>query len=257
MPNRPWTREEFILTLNLYFKIPFGKMNKSTEEVIQLAQLIGRTPSAIAMALGNFASVDPYHKGRNVMGLSHRNAKVETIWNEFVQNRDDLMFESELILAQRQNTTVEKKYSNVLEDIKPLTGSDKLRMIKVRVNQALFRQIVLVNYNYKCAVSGIDLIDILVASHIIPWSANISERLNPENGICLSPLYDKAFDRGLITFSDDYKLVLSKRLKSNESKDYYSKYFHPIEGIKMSTPSKYYPSKAFLEYHQENVFLKS
>lgn len=257
MNNGIWTREEFILTLNLYFKIPFGRMHHSTEEVIQLARLVERTPSSIAMRLANFASVDPYHQSRNVKGLGHGSAQVKAIWDEFVQNRDDLMFESELILAKRQKTTVEKKYSNVLEDLKTLTGKDKLSMVKVRVNQALFRQIVLVNYNYKCAITGLNIIELLVASHIIPWSANKSERLNPENGICLSPLYDKAFDTGLITFSMDYKLILSKKLKSNESKEYYAKYFHPVEGLTISAPGKYFPSKEFLQYHQENIFVKN
>ena len=61
--------------------------------------------------------------------------------------------------------------------------------MKTRVNQNVFRQIVLANYNKKCAITGIDIPDLLVASHIIPWSKNEEERLNPENGICLSALY--------------------------------------------------------------------
>lgn len=257
MRNDLWTREEYILTLNLYFRLPFGKMHHSTEDVIQLANLINRTPSSIAMRLGNFASVDPYHQSRNIRGLANSSRQVQAIWNEFVQNRNDLMFESELIMARKQNTTLEKKYSSILEDIQSLEGKDKLSIVKLRVNQSIFRQIVLVNYNFKCAVTGIDIKDLLVASHIIPWSENISERLNPENGICLCPMIDKAFDRGLITFSNDYKVIFSKKLKSNDPKEYYSKYFKPIEGISLSLPCKYLPSLTFLKYHRENIFLSN
>lgn len=76
--------------------------------------------------------------------------------------------------------------------------------------------------------TGIDLSELLVASHIIPWSENEQERLNPENGICLSSLYDKAFDKGLISFTNDKRVLFSFRLKENVGKEYYAKYFEPI-----------------------------
>ena len=86
--------------------------------------------------------------------------------------------------------------------------------VKTRVNQSVFRQIVLANYDGKCALTGIDLSELLVASHIIPWADNVQERLNPENGICLSSLYDKAFDKGLISFTNDQHIIFSVRLDS-------------------------------------------
>jgi putative restriction endonuclease len=64
--------------------------------------------------------------------------------------------------------------------------------IKARVNQNIFRQIVIANYSNKCAITGIDIPGLLLASHIIPWAKNEVERLNPENGICLSPPNDTA-----------------------------------------------------------------
>ena len=69
------------------------------------------------------------------------------------------------------------------------------------------------NYSAKCAISGIDIPELLNASHIIPWSKNTKERLNPANGICLSKLYDAAFDKGLIGIKKDYSIILSKRIK--------------------------------------------
>ena len=62
-----WSRDELILTLNLYLKLPFGKLHSGTPEIIHLANLMGRT--AGAMRLNNFASVDPYHQRRGIVGL--------------------------------------------------------------------------------------------------------------------------------------------------------------------------------------------
>ena len=102
-----WTREELIIAFNLYLKLPFGKMNKSTPEIIQLANLIGRTPSSIGMRLGNFASVDPYHQGRGVGGLKNGMNQVQPIWDEFFNNQEELIFLSEQILAKKENSSIE------------------------------------------------------------------------------------------------------------------------------------------------------
>lgn len=60
---------------------------------------------------------------------------------------------------------------------------------------------ILNNYNTTCAITRINDTILLIASHIIPWADREDTRLNPENGICLSPLYDKAFDQGLISIN--------------------------------------------------------
>lgn len=52
--KRLWSREEFIVVLNLYYKLPFGKLNYTTKEVKELAALIGRTDNSVAMRLSNF-----------------------------------------------------------------------------------------------------------------------------------------------------------------------------------------------------------
>lgn len=214
--HRLWSREELILALNLYLKLPFGKMHSRTPEIIKLAETIGRTPASIAIRLTNFASVDPFHQNRGIKGMSGGRRQVEPIWDEFVNNREDLLFESERILAEKEEETIETKYSELLFETTHLIGEDRIREIKTRVNQNLFRQMVLANYDGKCAISGIDISDLLIASHIIPWSKSEKERLNPENGICLSALYDKAYDIGLITIDVDYKVVFSSRFEKKD-----------------------------------------
>ena len=180
--------------------------------------------------------------------------QVEPIWNEYVNNRANLIFESENILAQIEQKSLETKYKDLLVEASRLKGETKLREVKTRVNQSVFRQIVLANYNNKCAVTGIDLRDLLVASHIVPWALNEKERLNPENGICFSALYDKAFDKGLIGINSKYEIILSSNLKKNENKNYFNLFFNKINGQKLNLPSKYLPRKEFLDYHLEVVF---
>lgn len=208
MAKNLWSKEEMILVLNLYLKIPFGKMYAGNEDVIKIAHLIGRTPNAVALRLVNYASCDPRLKQRGIVGMSHGGKKCEEYWNEFAETPEKLLYESERILAQYEGTSVEKKYEKELKDMpSDIVGDIKLRQVKTRINQNVFRQIVLANYDYKCALSGIDISELLVASHIIPWSENQKERLNPENGICLSSLYDKAFDQGLIGFDNSCKVL--------------------------------------------------
>ena len=254
MTRRNWTREELILAFNLYLKIPFGKMHRHNPDVIYLAKLMGRTPSAVAMRLTNFASIDPYHRDRGITGLPGGAKQCQPIWDEFVTNREDLLFESEKILAKLENQSLEKKYADAIKDIADLKGETKVREVKTRVNQSVFRKIVLTNYHNKCAISGIDISDLLVASHIVPWSTNIKERLNPENGICLSSLYDKSFDKGYIGISTNYEVLISKPLAKYSPKDYYKRFFSHLKGGKIQLPHRYLHKKEFLEFHLDTIF---
>ena len=215
-PRNLWTKEELILAFNLYLKLPFGKMHKHTPEIIELANLLGRTPSSIGMRLGNFASIDPFHQQRGVGGLKGGMNQVKPIWDEFFHNQEELVFLSEKILAEKENTSIEYKYEDLLFDLKDLKGETVLREVKARVNQSVFRQMVLSNYSTKCAITGIDLPELLLASHIMPWSKNEEHRLNPENGICLSALYDKAYDKGIIGINKNYEIILSTTLKKKK-----------------------------------------
>ncbi|OYT11200.1 MAG: restriction endonuclease [Bacteroidetes bacterium 4572_112] len=198
MKRRIWTQDELIIVFNLYLKLLFGKIHSRTVEVIEIASLVNRTTSAIAMRLVNFASVDPFHKNRGVKGLQGEKKQCKPIFDKYIDDSEQLMYESEKILAKFEGLSIEDKYKEDLFDINQFDGYTKERVVQTRVNQNLFRRIVLSNYNSKCAISRIDIPTLLVASHIKPWSEDESNRLNPSNGICLNNLYDRAFDRGLI-----------------------------------------------------------
>jgi putative restriction endonuclease len=257
MIKKLWSREELILAFNLYLKTPFGKMHSTNKEVIHLAHLIGRTPNSVALRLVNFASVDPVLKARGIKGMDGGKKVVKPIWDEFFNNQEELIFLSERILAEKENQTIETKFDDLLFDIKDLKGDTKIREVKTRINQNVFRHIVMANYSGKCAISGIDLPELLFASHIVPWAKNEQERLNPENSICLSALYDKAFDKGLIGVNEQYQILLSEKIKKRKNKDFYGQYFASLENKSLILPQKYLPRKEFIQYHLDMVFEKA
>jgi putative restriction endonuclease len=254
MKNKLWTRDELILALNLYLKLPFGKLHSGTPEIIHLATIIGRTAGSVAMRLNNFASVDPFHQQRGVIGLQGGKKQVEPIWDEFINNKENLLFESERILAEKEQNTIEVKYAEILSGTEDLKGETKLREVKTRVNQNVFRQIVVANYNGKCAITGIDVPGLLIASHIIPWSKNENERLNPQNGIAINALHDKAFDSGLLTITPDFKIKISSILKKQTKSEVINDYFLKYENKPIFLPTRFLPDVEFLKYHNQERF---
>jgi putative restriction endonuclease len=88
--------------------------------------------------------------------------------------------------------------------------------VQVRVNQARFRRAILASYNATCCMSGLRVPQLLVASHIVPWSMDTQNRLNPSNGLCLSALHDRAYDQGLITVLPDFTIRVGEALRRPE-----------------------------------------
>ena len=133
-----WTRDELILAINLYCKLPFGKLHRSNPQIIHLSKLINRTPNSVAYKLVNFASLDPSLKARGVKGASHASILDKEIWNEFYDNWEDLPYEGEKLLAKFENRTIEDIYNINPQDI-PI-GATRDSIVKVRVNQGFFRK---------------------------------------------------------------------------------------------------------------------
>ena len=246
-----WTDDEMIIVLDLYFKLPFGRLNKNTPEVKALAKLIGRTNNSVALRLVNYAACDPYILSTGRHGMASGRDRCMPYWDQYANDKERLFLKAEEIRTRLSKTPIEK-----ILDIKPedFIGKERDAVIKQRVNQSSFRTMILGNYENKCAISGIDIPELLVASHIVPWSMDAKNRLNPSNGICLSPLYDKMFDKGLIGIRDDYSIQLSYELKQNIGKDFYDKHIGFIADRKLRLPIEHFPDTSFLEYHYNNIF---
>lgn len=261
----PWTREHFLIALNLYCKLPFGKLHRSNPIIIDAARRMGRTANSLAMKLCNFASLDPVQRARGIKGLTGATKQDRAMWSEFHENLATLGPESEQMLHQRFTEDDSRELD--------FLGFDKVRLerprlmipegptetkatVAVRRGQQFFRQTILNAYSVRCCISGINVPRLLVASHIKPWCDFPEDRLNPCNGLCLSSLHDDAFDAGLITFDEDRRLVLSKQLRRYFPQPALEQSFVPFEGNPIQLPSKVAePDPSFLRYHSEHVFV--
>ncbi len=257
--RKSWSREELLILLNLYEKIPFGKFDQGNPVLIDIAGRMERTPGSVAMKLSNLASLDARLAARGIKGLSGASALDRTVWAEFHQHQELLIPESEALLAvlltgdADSPVEVEPEVIRVLRV--PAGPTESTASVKVRRGQRFFRQAVLNAYNGRCAVTGLAVRDLLIASHIIPWNAAETHRLDPQNGIALNALHDKAFDRGLITFDPDLRLVCAPSLRNQFTNATIAHHFKAYEGHPLTIPAEAAgPKPEYLEWHREKVF---
>jgi putative restriction endonuclease len=247
MPRKNWTRDELILAFNLYCRTPFGKIHNRNPEIIALANAIGRTPSSVSWKLANFARLDPVLAKRGIAGAGHGSNMEKEIWQEFESDWERLAFESEML---------RKNYADPIS-LDPSEefpeGKTRQAMVRLRVNQNFFRAAVLAAYNCKCCVTGVDVSELLCASHIVPWSVDIGNRTNPRNGLCLNAFHDRAFDRGLITVTSQFRVQIASSLKLS-SPEWKRDWLLKFEGSELKLPARFQPDPKFLQYHNENVF---
>ena len=254
MAKNNWTREETIIAFNVYCKIPFKSSSKSNPTIIKYANIIGRSPSALNMKIGNFGRLDSELKIQGIVGLDHGSKLEEEIWDEFHEDWQKLAFESEQLIAKFSNRPIYEISEIKIENMKE--GIERETNVKQRINQSFFRSTVLSSYYFKCCITGLSIPDFLVASHIIPWSKNTEQRLNPRNGLCLNSIHDKAFDRGFITITPEFNLRVSGVFGDFEKEKAVQDFFMKYENKKINLPDKFLPTKEFLEYHYHNIFKK-
>lgn len=254
MKNNNWTKEETIIAFNVYCKIPFKNSSKTNPIVIKYAKIIGRSPSALNMKIGNFGRLDPELKKQGITGLVNGSKLEEIIWNEFNGNWEKLAFESEILLAKFQNKKIEE-LEELENEVFP-EGKEREAVIKTRVNQNFFRSTILSSYNLKCCITGLSIPDFLVASHIKPWAKDKKNRINPRNGLCLNSIHDKAFDKGFITVTPDYKVLISNFFNEYSNDKAVNDFFFKFNNQEIILPNKFLPSKEFLDYHYQNIFIK-
>lgn len=240
--RKPWTRKDQVLVLELYSRTPFGKMHKTNPDVIELAAYLERSPSSVAMKLANYAGLDDSLDRKGLYGASKADREV---WQEFFADPE------QFLQMARAIRSIDGDWSepDEPEPTEFREGEEVLRLVKTRKNQSLFRAMVLSSYDETCAITGLNVPRMLVASHIVPWRANKAARLDPRNGICLNPLHDRAFDEGFITLNSDYSVRCSPRLVIPNSLR------AQFEGRIAKPPTKFRPLAEYLEYHRDEVFL--
>lgn len=122
----------------------------------------------------------------------------------------------------------------------------KMSMVEARMGQGTYRAALIRAWGGECALTGIECPEMLLASHIKPWSAcNKREKLDVANGLLLSANVDALFDRFLISFEDDGMLLISSKLPIGTMK---------LAGLDGLTKLRKYPSSAtaaYLKYHRD------
>jgi putative restriction endonuclease len=247
-----WSPDELLVAFRLYCRTPFGKLHRLNPEIIELARELGRTPSAVAMKACNFASLDPAQRARNIEALGNVSRADRALWDDFHANPEAVAADAEA--AHARLTGREAPPSEAELDL-PEGPTEISRNVRTRRVQAFFRDAVLVSYQNRCALSDIALPELLNASHIIPWKADTRRRADPHNGLALNALYDRAFDRGLITFDESFRTVLSSRLRVGHAPPLHRQALLRLEGRKLRRPTRFAPDPAAMAYHRENVFL--
>ena len=251
MKNQNWTREQALACFNLYCRIPFGKLHSTNPSIVAFAKTIGRTPSAVAMKLVNFASLDPAQKKRNVKGLANVSSLDRAIWEEFEAGPNSVAEQSE---EEFNRLSVPAESALETEPQLPDGPTEKQLSRPMRLVQSFFRRSVLACYGYKCSFCGLEVRSLLNASHIIPWNVSVDLRADPRNGFCLCVLHDRAFDRGLISVDADSRLLISKRLKKSNPVPLHRVALLELEGQRISLPGRFLPHSSSLEYHRTAVF---
>jgi len=132
-------------------------------------------------------------------------------------------------------------------------GRDQISKTKVRIGQAYYRKMIVSIYGGKCCITGLDVPKLLRASHIIAWADDKENRMNPSNGLCLSGTYDLAFDQHLISFDENYRMVVGKEIREHFTNAVARDYFEKFAGKKITLPSKFLPGQDFLQKHRESL----
>lgn len=255
-----WSRDELTLALYLYCQIPFSKTKANNPEVIKLAKLIGRTPASVARKLGNFGAFDPLLARQGISGLMHVGSGDRLVWNEYYDKWEELVEASNRLLSELPTpvpTTKNQRAAIVSEDeeiiTRPTGPSERKANISVRLFQSFFRRTVLASYDSSCCICGLNIRSLLIASHIKPWSVDESARSEPENGLCLCSIHDRAFDRGLIAVSEGFQLIVASEIIPSKQR-FVQTALVEFHGQPLQMPRRFLPRREYLAWHRKNIF---
>lgn len=216
-----------------------------------LAEKLGRTPSSVAMKLCNIASLDPAVVSSGRAGLGNASSLDKIVWNKMRDDWDNELGSAVAMLhdseQQAENEPIWDGYCE--------KETTKNAYVEIRTKQNFFRKMILVNYAGRCCMTGLAVQKLLVASHIMPWRVSRENRLNPQNGLCLSALHDRAFDSGLITVKEDMSIAVSSKLAGESADIFARESLLRLEGKKITLPEKFNPDEQLLDWHGSNVFI--
>ena len=205
------------------------------------------------MKLVNFASLDPVQQARSIKGLANASQSDRALWDNFNSDPEFIALESTEAFKKISGEEL-KEIVAQLEPTLPVGATDKFAITRVRLVQNFFRNAVFVSYEHQCAICNLSLVELLTASHIVPWSHDATRRADPRNGLCLCALHDRAFDRGMITLDGHFRVCISSRLKRQPPNRMQQVTLVEWENTQMTMPKRFAPDPAAIAYHREHIF---
>ncbi|MDD6826032.1 MAG: HNH endonuclease [Oscillospiraceae bacterium] len=143
---------------------------------------------------------------------------------------------------------VTEEFASIESDLDEIQGEERLVITKQRINQSVFRKRLLKRYGKRCCLCGVSGGDMLIASHIKPWSvADVDERVDVNNGLLLCPNHDWLFDKGYISFDTSGKIVVSDKLSD------VNQMFMNVDRNKILNMSE--QTRNYMKYHSDNILM--
>lgn len=254
--HRSWSADELLVAFRLYCRMPFGRLHSRNPEIVEIGKAIGRTPSAVAMKACNFASLDPLQQARGISALGNVSQADRELWGRFESEPDAVAADAESAFAKILHDENQDEIATVPDEVfdTPSGPTEQERLVRARRVQRFFRDTVLVSYEQRCALSDLAVRELLNASHIIPWKDNAQRRADPRNGLCLNALYDRAFDRGLISFDESLRVLVSPAIEHADPPPFHRDTLLRLAGKELRRPMRFDPDGVALTWHREHVF---
>jgi len=249
-PARPWTYDEITNLCGVYFTIPFGKIHARNPQIQRIADALKRNANSVAMKLLNLAALDPELRTSGRTGLTRASRLDRRAWEDFYNNREAASAEVETwITAINDHSPGDIQESEEIPAIMEVETSRKVRRA-----QGYFRRMILALYSGRCCMTDICVPELLVASHILPWARFPEARIERGNGLCLATHFDHAFDRGLITFDDQLRLTIGRRLRACDTNPTIVQEFLRREGSHLAINRYLPPNPDYLAWHRNEIF---
>lgn len=251
-----WTEDQTTLALWLYRQIPFNRASSKHPLIVQYAPLIGRNQNAVKMKIGNLGALDPELRARGIVGLGRTSKTDQVIWDRYAHDWEALALQAHTLLSAAEGQPLTTTALTPLEQRAIPPGREREALVRQRVGQQLFRGAVLAAYDGRCCITGLNMPELLTASHIVPWAHAPEHRLNPANGLCLNALHDRAFDRGWLTIDpdDQLRIHISRRVRALPDATATADLLLRYDRQPIRLPEVFAPDPALLRHHRDHVF---
>lgn len=251
--RQDWKHDHLLAAFYLYTQLRPGELQAADPAVSRFAESVRKPKEAVAAKLRALAQLDPILALRQMKATDNVTLLDRAVWSEFQNDWTNTTLKA----CEAYDSVVGAYMSQIptppigAADAQYLfeEGQTREAIVEIRRNQYVFRNAILSSYNSTCCITGLTNARLLIASHIVPWALDTKNRLNPENGLCLSALHDRAYDQGLITVLPDYSIRVSQQLKDQKGSTFLSDALVQYDAKRMRMPGRFGPNPEFLRHH--------